>query len=562
MKRKSQYIRNLAAVFLLSLCAGCSQDSSLDSGSNKGNAGEIHFFVEGIEGSSENDMTTRSLAGSETPIIFVKKLNNGYTLTGTLETEPESRVLSRAGSSSLASGTKYCIVAYKDGGDKENDSRQGICSVNGISKLKLPPGTYQLYAYSYNSCTDIDTLSGDNLKNIRMPYKEDTSKELLYYKELKKVTVAVDGSVTNGQISIKFSRKTSKLTVKLDGEVSQTSITGGGLSIAPYRHGSFDASLSQPTWNASTIINESGDWSLSDFTSAASYKATSTCYIIPKNNDTRTVKLTKISIGTSADSISANMSLNYSFEVGHQYTMKIKVTPPGFSEDIDIDGVKWARSNSRTIGMNSNGTTFHDYSYQFTGISASYWGYNSQGANTDIMYHPGQTEDMNWNDHLPFNPSDAFACPTGYRLPTKTEFENLLSKPHYSGKYGTYVNQNGDTRDVHGMFFNTSTEPTPGTESRYLFLPYAGRYMDHIGSSDKPILERDDVGYYWTCDGRFIKESFYSPEPEDARDGKGYKSEFQAYCAVLERDGNNASVVLKYCADKKRCAIRCVKEEE
>lgn len=560
MKRKSQYIRSLAAVFLLSLCVGCSQDSSLDSGSNKGNAGEIHFFVEGVEGSSEDDMTTRSLTGSETPIIFVKKLNNGYTLTGTLETEPESRVLSRAGSQPLPSGTKYCIVAYKDGGDKENDSRQGICSVDGISKLTLPPGTYQLYAYSYMSA-DIDTLSGDNLKNIRMPYKEDVSKELLYYKVPTKVTVAVDGSVTNGQISIKFSRKTSKLTVKLDGEASQTSITGGGLSITPYRRGSFDSSLSQPTWNVSTIANESGNWSLSDFTSAASYKATSTCYIIPKTNDDRTVKLTDISIGTGSKK-SVDLPLEYSFEAGYQYTMKIKVTPPDFPEDIEIDGVQWARSNSRTKGMNSNGTKFHDYSYQFTGIAASYWGYFTLKPGGGIAHGFYESKDTNWNGYREYQSGDAFACPTGYRLPTKAEFENLLSKPHYSGKYGTYVTLDGETREVYGMFFNISTEPTSGTESKYLFLPYTGRYMDHIGSSDKPILERDDVGYYWTCDGRYMDGSYLSPDPEDKRDGElnGYRSEFQAYCVVLKRDGNDASVVLKYCANHKRCAIRCVKE--
>ena len=561
MKRKSQYIKSLATVFLLSLCAGCSQDSSLDSGSNKGNAGEIHFFVEGIEGSSENDMTTRSLAGSETPIIFVKKLNNGYTLTGTLETEPESRVLSRAGLKPLDSGTKYCIVAYKDGGDKENDSRQGICSVDGISKLTLPPGTYQLYAYSYNSRTDIDTLSGDNLKNIRMPYKEDTSKELLYYKVPQEVTVAVDGSVTNSEISIKFSRKTSKLTVKLDGEASQTSITGGGLSIIPYRHGSFDASLNQPTWNASTIVDESGDLPLPDFTLAASYKAISTCYIIPKNNDTRTVKLKDISIGTSNDKKSVDLPLKYSFEAGYQYTMKIKVTPPGFSEDIDIDGVQWARSNSRTIGMSSNGTTFHDYSFQFTGISASYWGYFTIRPSAGTAHGFYQSRDVNWNEYRTYNSGDAFACPTGYRLPTKTEFENLLSKPHYSGKYGTYVTLDGETRDVYGMFFNTSTEPIPGTESKFLFLPYTGRYMDHVNSSSRPVLERDYVGYYWTCNGGYIHEEFRSPDQEDTLLGSSLTSltDWKAYCAVLKREGD-ASIVLKYCVDKKRCAIRCVKE--
>lgn len=338
---------SLAGILVgLLLFSGCSREDILTDESS-GKTGTVQISVDGVEELSDGDVITRSLTDEkENSTVFTQTLDNGYTLVCTLEKERRNNIKTRA---SVPTGVQYCIVAYKDGGDAEADSRQAIFTTGSVSGLTLPPGTYQLYAYSYNRST-VEKLSGNDLRDARIPYKESVDKQFLYWRGSKKVIVAADGTVTNGNISILFRRQTCELKIMLDGRDTGTQITGGGISVSPFRSGFFDTRLSNGgTWNMSTIQNESGDLNLNRPFNINNM-ASSVCYIIPKaTEDRRTVKLIDISINSEPGKKSKTFAFTKKFERGYKYTLKIKIEDTDINLDVSGGGANcfMVTNNSR-----------------------------------------------------------------------------------------------------------------------------------------------------------------------------------------------------------------------
>lgn len=524
----------------LLLFTGCSQEEGVLSDESSGKTGTVQISVDGVEELSDDDVVTRSLTDEkENSTVFTQTLDNGYTLVCTLEKERRNNIKTRA---SVPAGIQYCIVAYKDGGDAEADSRQAIFTTGSVSGLTLPPGTYQLYAYSYNRST-VEKLSGNDLRDARIPYKESVDKQFLYWRGSKKVIVAADGMVTNGNISILFRRQTCELKIMLDGRDTGTQITGGGISVSPFRSGFFDTRLSNGgTWNMSTIQNESGDLNLNRPVNINNM-ASSVCYIIPKaTEDRRTVKLIDISINSEPGKKSKTFAFTKKFERGYKYTLRVRVTPPDYLDYIEVNGIKWARSNSYSFG-GSHRFQYSPYLYADAGVS--YWKFFSimpgYGVTMPAFVGPSNKVYIDWNKHKMTGPP----CPSGYRIPYVRDFESLIAAKHYWGQY------NG----VSGMFFNTSTQPSAGTEYKYLFLPAAGGYLNHV-YAEGDIFNEKKAGYYWSSEG--VQKSTISPDPEDWILNKKPLSGWQASSLVLKPTG--AEVKLKYCAGSTMYPIRCVKE--
>jgi uncharacterized protein (TIGR02145 family) len=112
----------------------------------------------------------------------------------------------------------------------------------------------------------------------------------------------------------------------------------------------------------------------------------------------------------------------------------------GNTDWVEINGVKWA---TRNVG--ASGTFV---------ATPEDWG----------EYYRGDSEAQN-------------ACPKGWRLPTKAEFQSLKD----AGDRWT------EDRAVRGYSF--------GYGDKTIFLPASGEYSDDLG-----IMQRDFAGSYWTSD--------------------------------------------------------------
>ena len=87
------------------------------------------------------------------------------------------------------------------------------------------------------------------------------------------------------------------------------------------------------------------------------------------------------------------------------------------------------------------------------------------------------------------------ACPHGWRLPTRTEFDNLLSQPN------TWTTRNG----VNGRIF--------GTAPNQIFLPATGRSCNHSGRR----FDNGRIGFYWSNWREGVFRLSVTPSPSELR---------------------------------------------
>jgi len=126
---------------------------------------------------------------------------------------------------------------------------------------------------------------------------------------------------------------------------------------------------------------------------------------------------------------------------------------------IFINGIKWA---TRNVGsLKTFVTNPEDY--------GGYYQWNRE--TTDFVPSPN----YNYDDEVYFWQPSNNPCPAGWRVPTQSEFQELLKSPQSLG----------DRNGVDGYYF--------GTEPYQLFLPAAG-YRDGIGT----FYWQSGGGFYWS----------------------------------------------------------------
>ena len=412
----------------------------------------------------------------------------------------------------FANGTYYRIVIYKltdwnSGTLKIHEQR--LCKTgstgyfadlgDSTEPIYLEKGDYRIFCYSFNktASSKMGKLA-DGAATVPLSHGDDfMSSDIIS----KSITASQYGtSVALGTITLKH--RCCRLIGILTSEEFQGN-TGIAASPAPslsavstfttagnwsIKSTSFAATTTQSVAKAFTMAKSGNDYTGTMLILPLANKALSATYSFKPNGANKNIAATNKAVATST-----------TFSSGGSYSFTIKaigayVITEGV-ESLKIGSYTWATRNVRwnnTFETNlkiwesgnlrgvGQGTTTN------AGQNSDYNSYFMWGNKTTFVNGGGYETGSTWQSSR--NP-----CPSGYRIPTSPEFENLITK---KVPQNVKVSINGEVFTINNAYGFYNGNKARGLVLKdgfnVLFLPAAGfRYRNswsYIGS----------YGYYWS----------------------------------------------------------------
>ncbi|HFK5506003.1 TPA: FISUMP domain-containing protein [Elizabethkingia anophelis] len=395
--------------------------------------------------------------------------------------------IASAPGASLTSGMKFRIIAYK-AADGTYVTHKDYTVGQPADGLILEQGTqYTFVAYSFGSTSALPTItSGEttNLSSAQVAY-DDTNRDFMYQK------MNYTPSQASQAVPFTLRHKITWFNVHVySGDIgNMQSITNATLG-PHYSAGSFALANGNITRTGTPAGNP-----ITFLTGAATNKS-STNFI---NNDTQ---------GNSTGNFSATVNLTTGSSSTINLTNAFKITPETQST-LNI--------NLKKCGAYISPTEYKEFMCQNLGATAGIdpfspvagnhglkvqWGRNITGTNGQYYYT--QTSDQAnsgtiagwsqtsaadgaWNSGTEANPVKTVndPCPSGYRVPTRTEWQAVIDNNTNIERVGTWADNGNYTTALY--FRNPSNVRT-------LMLPAAG-YRDYTYGT---LANRGISGRYWS----------------------------------------------------------------
>ncbi|WP_165690239.1 FISUMP domain-containing protein [Elizabethkingia bruuniana] len=393
---------------------------------------------------------------------------------------------------------KYRVVVYNNDGTYNTSSIYSV-SASGIStpdsgeNLKLNGGsTYTFVIYSYNT----NTAPNENLTGTTLttPLSISGSADFMYYKTT--LTPTGDGNGEN-YLDVVLKHKFSLITVILDATLTN------GYNISNIGSSTLSSHNTTASINFSTGVitptGTSGNVTPNFSTVLPSNMVTSTPLLLNADIDNGTFSLSSITIGPTVKS-TPTLLTGLSIKSGIMYNLVLKFTPTDTYIDnynntgynaVRIQGRVWMRHN---LGANTSFSP--DVPVQ--GIAGSYfqWGKNVVAATSSSpsVVFPWNTTiapNGSWNSGTETNPvknTTNDPCPVGWRLPTQTEWNTLISNTTQlsADNIGSNWTQNNSN------FGNAKVFRSKRDYNVKLTLPAVGNY-NNTGA----LANRAVAGAYW-----------------------------------------------------------------
>lgn len=343
----------------------------------------------------------------------------------------------------LPSGVKYKVVVYNNSGSYVTERDYIRTEEDNTEALQLNGGeTYTFVAYSVNSKTELPdiTFSDSNNKTLSTSSLSNISgtADVMYFR--KEMTVT-GGEVNNLNIVLKH--KFSEITTIVD-----ASATG-------YNIGSIDAGIDShyPTAEIQLLdgsITRSGVTGVEkiSFSGLNSMQLSGAPLVLNGNTDTGALVISSITIGSiSASNLTPFNDL--SIVPGVRYTLRLTITPNDMllthqsQSAVRINGLIWMRHN---LGANTN--LDPDVDPTSSNLGGNYY----QFGRTTVVATPSTQAGAisNWNTTSAaanaWNSGSVNApvktgndpCPSGFRVPTSLEFQQLIDNTTASNIGGTW----------------------------------------------------------------------------------------------------------------------------
>ncbi|WP_395761870.1 FISUMP domain-containing protein [Elizabethkingia anophelis] len=392
--------------------------------------------------------------------------------------------IASAPGASLTSGMKFRIIAYK-AADGTYVTHKDYTVGQPADGLILEQGTqYTFVAYSFGSTSALPTItSGEttNLSSAQVAY-DDTNRDFMYQK------MNYTPSQASQAVPFTLRHKITWFNVHVySGDIgNMQSITNATLG-PHYSAGSFALANGNITRTGTPAGNP-----ITFLTGAATNKS-STNFI---NNDTQ---------GNSTGNFSATVNLTTGSSSTINLTNAFKITPETQST-LNIN----LKKCGAYIGPNTNPANFKEFACQNLGATAGIdpfspvagnhgdkyqWGaktgeagrYYSQAndqANSGYIsgWNTTSLPDGTWQDGVK-TVNDP--CPTGYRVPTRTEWQAVINNNTNIERVGSWADNGNYTT---ALYFRSPSNV------RTLMLPAAG-YRNY---ADGTLLNRGRNGYYWS----------------------------------------------------------------
>ncbi|WP_395765383.1 FISUMP domain-containing protein [Elizabethkingia anophelis] len=402
--------------------------------------------------------------------------------------------IASAPGASLTSGMKFRIIAYK-AADGTYVTHKDYTVGQPADGLILEQGTqYTFVAYSFGSTSALPTItSGEttNLSSAQVAY-DNTNRDFMYQK--------MDYTPSQASQAVPFTlrHKLTQMTVTIN-SYSSTPITAiGTMLINPhYSSGTFPLS----TGNMINRGASSSNQTLSLATTLPAVSITTNPIILNADTSgalTGNFQATNITINGETNTINPLNAFKITPETNSTLTINLKRC-------------------GAYIGPNTNPANFKEFACQNLGATAGIdpfspvagnhglkvqWGRNITGTNGQYYYT--QTSDQAnsgtitgwsttnaadgaWNSGTEASPIKTVndPCPSGYRVPTRTEWQAVIDNNTNIERVGTWADNGNYTTALY--FRNPSNVRT-------LMLPAAGYRLSTGGA----LYYRGNGGYYWS----------------------------------------------------------------
>ncbi|ATL44233.1 FISUMP domain-containing protein [Elizabethkingia sp. HX WHF] len=438
--------------------------------------------------------------------------------TSSLKSIAQASLNPTAAATPIARVIKFRVVVYNASGQYDSSyiysvSAAGAVTPDSGNPIKLNGGqSYTFIAYSYNTnVAPADNLVGSNLSTATI--SATSTQDIMYYK----TTMTPDGNTgAQNYLNVILKHSFSTITVNVDASLTNgyniTNITGATLGkVFPTATIALNSGTVTSSGTATTIA-------VPFPASPNSNNVTATSAVIINNaNNTNdgTFNIASLTIGPlTGTNVAFN---NLTIQPGARYNMTIKLIPqdsffddttslPGTTFKVArINGKVWMRYNlgvdpltnpNPDLTAPSNTGLFGNY-YQWGVITPAALG--NAGPGPIIPWNNSIAPAANaWNSGTETAPIKVITndpCPANFRVPTTTEFQDLVSSTVQTNTNDTSWD-NGSTTNYASVKVFTSKRD----KNVILSFPATGYRINNDGSLNTATgLSRGNIGIYWAA---------------------------------------------------------------
>lgn len=394
--------------------------------------------------------------------------------------------------SDVESGVKYKLLVYDDNGTyvTERDYVRG--QESGSESLLLNSGeNYTFIAYSVNSQSENPgatfsdpgnrTLAGTSLSSL------DGTADLMYFR--KDMNVSSGG---DNYLSIIFQHKFSQIVTILDATATGETFTEAEASFDSH----FPNADVQLTDAAITRLGTASDLTV-DFT-GMNTDVISASNILNSSTTTASLSISKLTIGSTTRTDLPDIA-NLSITPGVSYNLKLTLEPR------DGDLVYFNQFSTRLGGrvwmshnLGADTSLDPDQSPSVRALIGNYYQFgrptvvatSNTGNGAISGWNTSAAPDGSWNSGTESNPlkSSNDPCPSGFRIPTRQEFQDLIDNSNASN-IGTWTSNSSANTIGAAKVLTSKADP-----SVKLTFPAAG----YRNASQGTLYWRGGSGLYWT----------------------------------------------------------------
>ncbi|AQX83714.1 fimbrillin family protein [Elizabethkingia bruuniana] len=473
-----------------------------------------------VQASTSQSLTSNNNQMQRQTVPF----GGGFDLVAELKPDTSSlKSIAQAGINPVAATTpiqraiKFRIVVYNASGQYDSSYMYSVSATGAVTPdsgvpMKLNGGeSYTFIAYSYNTnVAPADNLVGSNLSTATI--SATSTQDIMYYK----TTMTPDGNTgVQNYLNVILKHSFSTITVNVDASLTNgyniTNITGATLGkVFPTATIALNSGTVTSSGTATTIA-------VPFPANPNSNNVTATSAVIINNaNNTNdgTFNIASLTIGPlTGTNVAFN---NLIIQPGARYNMTIKLIPqdsffddttslPGTTFKVArINGKVWMRYNlgvdpltnpNPDLTAPSNTGLFGNY-YQWGVITPAALGNAEPGPiipwNTSIV--PAANAWNSGTETAPVKVITNDPCPANFRVPTTTEFQDLVSSTVQTNTNDTSWD-NGSTTNYASVKVFTSKRD----KNVILSFPAAGYRINTDGTLNTAAgISRGNIGIYWT----------------------------------------------------------------